>query len=137
MEVRSANTVHRLTLEAAAAILLAADATDNPIELQDEFHSSRAGGDEQFAPWGLLLTGLECDPPIIAMFPFYLMMCQAFTFEPSSAQENYVYAALTGVDWIKANSKFNSKIALFESVLDLQFRSSMTRHPAKIGRSGA
>jgi len=82
--------------------------------LQDEFHTSRAGGDEQFAPWGLLLTGLECDPPIIAMFPFYLMMCQAFTFEPTSAQENYVYAALTGVDWIKANSKFNNKIALFE-----------------------
>jgi hypothetical protein len=106
--------VHRITLEVGAAIILAADATDDPINLEDEIHSSKAGGDEQFAPWGLLLTGLECEPPIIALFPFYLMMCQAFTFEPTSAQENYVYAALTGIDWAKANSKFNSKMARFE-----------------------
>jgi hypothetical protein len=43
------------------------------------------------------------------------MMCQAFTFESNSEQEQYVYAALTGVDWARANSKFNSKLASFEN----------------------
>lgn len=105
---------NRVTLEVAAAVILAADATSDPISLTDETHSSRAGGDEEFAPWGLLLTGLECDPPILGLFPFYLMMCQAFTFEPASAQEHYVYAALTGIDWARAGGKFSKKMGLFE-----------------------
>ncbi|KAF3904433.1 hypothetical protein ABW21_db0208213 [Orbilia brochopaga] len=105
---------YRVTLEAAAAILLAADATEDPIELVPELHSSQAGADDQFTPWGLLLTGLDCQPPIIALFPFYLMMCQAFTFKPSPAKEDYVYAALTGVDWAKGKNQYSKKFALFE-----------------------
>lgn len=103
-----------VTLEVAVAVILAADATNNPVDLEIALHTSRAGGDGEFEPWGKLLTGLRCDPPIIAQFPFYLMMCQAFTFESISGQEQYVHAALTGVDWAKANSKFNSKLASFE-----------------------
>lgn len=88
------------TLEVSAAILLAADNTEDPVDLSIQLHASRAGGDDHFKSWGRLLTGLECDPPIIVQFPFYLMMCQAFTFEPTSHREDYVYAAMTGVDWV-------------------------------------
>jgi hypothetical protein len=42
-------------------------------------------------------------------------MCQAFTFEPISAQEHYVYAALTGIDWAKAKGNFNKRLELFEA----------------------
>ena len=107
---------YQYTLEIGAAILLAADATDKPVDLQAEFHTSRAGGDNHFSSWGKVLTGLECDPPIIVQFPFYLMMCQSFTFEPNSAREDYVYSALTGVDWAKGNNKFNDRIRAFESL---------------------
>jgi len=48
----------RVTLEVAAAVLLAADATDDSFVMEDEIHSSRAGGDDELAPWGQLLTGL-------------------------------------------------------------------------------
>ncbi len=105
---------YQITLETAAAILLAADSTDDPVELQDEFHSSKAGNDDHFASWGLLLTGLQCDPPIIAIFPVYLMMCQAFTFESNSAREDYVYSALTGIDWAKGKNMFSEKLTSFE-----------------------
>jgi hypothetical protein len=105
---------YQVTLEVAAAVLVAADATDEPVELEKEIHSSRAGGDDQFVPWGQLLTGLECQPPIISLFPYYLMMCQAFTFEPHPAREDYVYAALTGVDWAKGKNVYSEKFALFE-----------------------
>lgn len=88
------------TLEIGAAIILAADATQDPVDLTLQLHASRAGGDDHFMSWGKLLTGLECDPPIIVQFPFYLMMCQSFTFEPNTQREDYVYSALTGVDWV-------------------------------------
>lgn len=88
------------SLEIGAAILLGADTTDNPANLSIQLHTSRAGGDDHLLPWGRLLTGLECDPPIIAEFPLYLLMCQSFTFEPTVNREDYVYAALTGVDWV-------------------------------------
>ena len=42
------------------------------------------------------------------------MMCQAFTFEPISDQEHYVYAALTGIDWAKARGTFSRRLTLFE-----------------------
>ncbi|KAK6349521.1 hypothetical protein TWF696_005806 [Orbilia brochopaga] len=106
---------YKVTLEVAAAVLLAADATEDPIEIEAELHSSRAGADDQFTPWGTLLTGLDCQPPIIALFPFYLMMCQAFTFKPSPAREDYVYAALTGVDWAKGKNQYSEKFARFEA----------------------
>jgi hypothetical protein len=105
---------YRITLEVGTAILLAANTTEYPVEEQPSFHSSRAGADEHLAIWGRLLTGLECNPPIISMFPIYLMMCQAFTFEPHSAQEDYVYALLTGVDWAKGKSLYIDRIAAFE-----------------------
>lgn len=108
---------YQLTLEVGAAILLAADTTDDPVTLQNEFHPSKAGGDDHFSSWGKLLTGLECDPPIIAMFPVYLMMCQSFTFTPNPSREDYVSAALTGVDWAQGSShKFNAKLAAFEKL---------------------
>jgi len=91
---------YQSTLEVSAAILLAADATDDPVELELNLHASRAGGDDHFKPWGKFLTDLDCDPPIIAQFPFYLLMCQSFTFEPNWHKEDYVYSALTGVDWV-------------------------------------
>lgn len=91
---------YQSTLEVSAAILLAADATDDPVDLELNLHASRAGGDDHFKPWGKFLTDLECDPPIIAQFPFYLLMCQSFTFEPNNSKEDYVYSALTGVDWV-------------------------------------
>lgn len=91
---------YQSTLEVAAAIILAADATDDPVDLSLQLHASRAGGDDHFRPWGRLLTGLECDPPIIVQFPFYLLMCQSFTFEPTRHREDYVYSAMTGIDWV-------------------------------------
>ncbi|KAI1737121.1 hypothetical protein F4680DRAFT_460658 [Xylaria scruposa] len=104
------------TLEIGAAILLGADTTDNPIDLSLQLHASKAGGDDHLAPWGRLLTGLECDPPIIVQFPFYLLMCQSFTFEPTAHREDYVYAALTGVDWAKGQNKFSERLAAFEAL---------------------
>lgn len=91
---------YQTTLEVGAAIILAADATDDPVTLSIRLHASRAGGDDHFMSWGRLLTGLECDPPIIAIFPFYLLMCQSFTFEPTSHREDYLYSAMTGVDYV-------------------------------------
>ena len=93
---------YQCTLEISAAILLAANETDAPVDLALRLHGSQAGGDDHFKPWGRLLTGLECDPPIIVQFPFYLLMCQSFTFEPNWHKEDYVYSALTGVDWVSA-----------------------------------
>lgn len=94
---------YQYTLEIGAAILLAADKADDPVDLTLHLHPSRAGMDDHLIIWGRLLTGLECDPPIIAQFPLYLMMCQAFTFEPdlNSSREDYVYSTLTGVDWVR------------------------------------
>lgn len=98
-------------------MILAADATDHPVDIEIALHTSKAGGDDEFEPWGKLLTGLKCDPPIIAQFPFFLMMGRAFTFESNSAgQEQYVYATLMGIDWVRANSKFSSKFASFKDL---------------------
>lgn len=93
---------YQCTLEIGAAVLLAASGTDDPIDLSigAQLHASRAGGDDHFTSWGRLLTGLDCDPPIIVQFPFYLMMCQSFSFEPTGHREDYVYSALTGIDWV-------------------------------------
>jgi hypothetical protein len=93
---------YQCTLEISAAILLAADTCEDPVSVALQLHASRAGGDDHFKPWGRLLTGLECDPPIIVQFPFYLLMCQSFTLEPTILRENFVYAALTGVDWVSS-----------------------------------
>lgn len=101
---------YQCTLEICAAVLLAADKTDEPVKLNPKLHASQAGGDNHFTPWGHLLTELECDPPIIAQFPFYLMMCQSFTLEPKHLREDYVYTALTGVDWV---SNFSSSSVLY------------------------
>ena len=106
--------LYRCTLWAAAALLLAADKTVDPVNIQSDLHSSVAGGDEHFTSWGNMLTGLDCQPPIIAMFPIYLMMCQAFTFEKFADREDYAYAALTGVDWTKKQSEFGVMISEFE-----------------------
>lgn len=92
---------YQYTLELGAAILLAADSTNDPVNLSIQLHASKAGGDDHFTSWGRLLTGLECDPPIIVQFPFYLLMCQSFTLEPKPLKEDYVYSALTGVDWVR------------------------------------
>jgi hypothetical protein len=107
---------YQVTLQVGAAILLAADSTAEPIEIHEEFSSSKASNDDHFSPWGRLLTGLECDPPIIAMFPVYLMMCKAFTFEPDSVQADYVYSALTGVDWAKGENIFSDRLTAFEKL---------------------
>jgi hypothetical protein len=105
---------YQVSLEVGGALLLAASANGDPVDLQVEFHSSRAARDDHFAPWGKLLTGLECDPPIIAQFPFYLMMCQSFGLENDSSQEDYVYSALTGVDWAKGKNVFSERFVNFE-----------------------
>ncbi|KAI1384395.1 uncharacterized protein F4822DRAFT_432941 [Hypoxylon trugodes] len=107
---------YQSTLEIGAAILLAANDNNDPVDLSIQLHASRAGGDDHFKSWGKLLTGLECDPPIIVQFPFYLMMCQAFTFEPNTLREDYVYSAMTGVDWAKGQNKFNDRLAAFEAL---------------------
>ncbi|KAI0474341.1 hypothetical protein F4859DRAFT_87306 [Xylaria cf. heliscus] len=107
---------YQCTLEISAAILLAADNTDDPVSLSLQFHTSRAGEDDHLKSWGRLLTALECDPPIIAQFPLYLLMCQSFTYEPNNHREDYVYSALTGVDWAKGQNKFNDSINAFEAL---------------------
>lgn len=99
-DIDAIELTYQCTLEICAAILLAADKTDDPVKINPRLHASQAGGDDHFTPWGHLLTGLECDPPIIVQFPFYLLMCQSFTLEPVHLREDYVYTALTGVDWV-------------------------------------
>ena len=99
-DIDAIELTYQCTLEICATILLAADATDDPANLSLQLHASRAGGDDHFKSWGRLLTNLECDPSIIVQFPFYLLMCQSFTFEPNWHKEDYVYSALTGVDWV-------------------------------------
>lgn len=93
---------YQYALQIGAAILLAADKTDDPVDLALHLHPSRAGLDDHLSTWGTLLTGLECDPPIIAQLPLYLLMCQAFSFEPTShsARDDFVFSALTSVDWV-------------------------------------
>lgn len=103
---------YQCTLEVSAAMLLAADATDDPVDLELSIHASRAGGDDHFRSWGKFLTDLDCDPPIIAQFPFYLLLCQSFTFEPNWYREDYVYSALTGVDWVSNLHLLCSPLAL-------------------------
>lgn len=93
---------YQYSLEVGAALLLAADSTDDPVDLNLQFHATRADGDDHFVPWGRLLTGLECDPPVIGIFPFYLLLCHSFTLEPNPARENYIYASITpGIDWVR------------------------------------
>ncbi|KAF1966838.1 hypothetical protein BU23DRAFT_517281 [Bimuria novae-zelandiae CBS 107.79] len=113
-DIDAIELTYQCTLEICAAILLAADKTDEPVELNPKLHASQAGGDDHFTPWGHLLTGLECDPPIIVQFPFYLMMCQSFTLEPIHLREDYVYTALTGVDWARGQGKFSRRFEAFE-----------------------
>ncbi|KAI1422212.1 hypothetical protein F5Y12DRAFT_800014 [Xylaria sp. FL1777] len=108
--------IYQNTLEINAAIILAANNTEDPVNLSLQFHSSRAGRDDHLVSWGRLLTGLECDPPIIALSSFYLLLCQAFTFEPTSHKEDYVYAALTSADWMKGQNKFNDRLVAFEAL---------------------
>lgn len=105
---------YQVTLEVGGEILLAATKNGNAADVQAEYHSSRAARDDHFAPWGKLLTGLVCDPPIISQFPFYLMMCQSFSFETESSRENYVYSALTGVDWAKGKNAYSDRFKAFE-----------------------
>lgn len=102
-DIDAVELTYQFAVEVGAAVLLAADAADDPVDLSRhaQLHASRAGGDDHFASWGRLLTGLDCDPPIIVQFPFYLMMCQSFTFEPIGYREDYIYSALTGVDWVR------------------------------------
>ncbi|KAI1806764.1 hypothetical protein F4811DRAFT_550507 [Daldinia bambusicola] len=108
--------IFQCNLEISAANLLAADATDDPISLSIPYHTSGAEGDDHFSPWGRLLTGLECDPPIVANIPLYLLMCQSFTYEPTSHREDYVYSSLISIDWIKGNKKFKDRIEAFEKL---------------------
>ncbi|RAO72591.1 uncharacterized protein BHQ10_008603 [Talaromyces amestolkiae] len=42
------------------------------------------------------------------------MFCQSFTFEPGPAQADYVYAALTAVDWIKGNDEYRKRVESFK-----------------------
>lgn len=92
---------YQYSLEVGAALLLAGDATKNPVDRNLQLHATQADGGDHFASWGRLLTGLECDPPIIGIFPFFLLLSQAFTLEPNPLREDYIYAALTGVDWVR------------------------------------
>ncbi|KAH8198639.1 hypothetical protein TruAng_007180 [Truncatella angustata] len=115
-DIDAIELTYQCALEVGAAILLAADVTDDPVSLSVQLHASKAGGDDHLSSWGKLLTGLECDPPIIAQFPFYLLMCQSFTFEPTCHREDYVYSAMTGVDWIRGQNKFNDRLATFEAL---------------------
>ncbi|KAE9379798.1 hypothetical protein N431DRAFT_398304 [Stipitochalara longipes BDJ] len=107
---------YQVSLEVGGALLIAANENKNPVDLEVELHSSRAARDDHLIPWGKLLTGLECDPPIIAQFPLYLMMCQSFIFETDSSREDYVYSALTGVDWAKGKNVFSERFGAFEKL---------------------
>ncbi|KAK7713656.1 hypothetical protein SLS63_012038 [Diaporthe eres] len=117
-DIDAIELTYQFTVEVGAAILLAANATEDPVDLSmhTQLHASKAGGDDHFSSWGKLLTGLECDPPIIVQFPFYLMMCQSFTFEPIGYREDYIYSALTGVDWAKGSNKFNDRLNAFKAL---------------------
>lgn len=121
-DIDTVELTYQLTLEIGAAILLAADKTDDPVDLALRLHPSRAGMDDHFKTWGRLLTGLECDPPIVVQFPLYLFMCQAFSFETTSdsSHEGYVYSALTGVDWVRVvpyETHFQLRYASFQPAL--------------------
>jgi len=107
---------YQVSLEIGGALLIAATKNGNPVDLKVELHSSRAGRDDHLVSWGKLLTGLECNPPIIAQFPLYLMMCQSFGFETDSSQEDYVYSALTGVDWAKGKNVYSERFGAFEQL---------------------
>lgn len=103
-DIDAIEKIYQQSLAIGAAVLLAADGTDQPVSPVARLHASQAGGDDHFVSWGRLLTGLECDPPIIVIFPFYLLMCQSFTLETKPLPEDYVYSALTGVDWVRTDS---------------------------------
>jgi hypothetical protein len=105
---------YQVSIEVAGEILIAATRNGDAADLEVQYHSSHAARDEHFVPWGRLLTGLDCEPPIISQFPFYLMMCQAFSFEANSSRENYVYSALTGVDWAKGKNAYSDRFQEFE-----------------------
>ena len=104
--------VHQVTLEVGAEILIAAS-KDNISITHMPIHS-RGSLDEHLSPWGKLLTGLECDPPAISQIPFFLLLCQSFSLEAYSAQENYVYAALIAIDWMKGKNDESDRFKAFE-----------------------
>ena len=120
LDLNIAELIYQVSLEVGGALLLAATKDGDPVDLQAKFQSSQAGQDDHFSPWGDLLTGLECDPPIIAMFPIYLMMCEASGSsgssgsEAESAQEDYVYATFSGVDWASGEDSFTRKFETFK-----------------------
>lgn len=107
---------YQIALEVGAEIMIAADNTDDPIDIQPEFHSSRAGSGDHLSSWGRLLTGLECAPPNITILAVYLMFCQSFTFGPNPTQADYVYAALTAVDWVKGNNEYSKRVKKFKKL---------------------
>ncbi|KAG6010706.1 hypothetical protein E4U43_008546 [Claviceps pusilla] len=113
-DLRMMELMYQVSLEVGGEILIAATANGHAVSAKAEFHSSRAARDDHFSPWGKLLTGLVCEPPIISQFPFYLMTCQAFGFERESSQEDYVYSALTGMDWVKGKNAYSNSFMSFE-----------------------
>ncbi|KAG6232886.1 hypothetical protein E4U23_008463 [Claviceps purpurea] len=113
-DLRTIELAHQVALEVCVEILLASTANGHAVSLQDEIHSSCAAGDDHYAPWGKLLTGLVCDPPIVVQFPTYLMMCESFGFEKEPSRENYVYSALTAVDWVKGNNAYSDRFEAFQ-----------------------
>jgi hypothetical protein len=99
-DIDAIELTNHCALKIGATIILAADKCDDPVSVADSLHASRAGGDEHLPLWGKLLTGLQCDPPIIVQFSFCLLMCKSCTNEPTNPREDFVHSALTGVDWV-------------------------------------
>ncbi|PHH66014.1 hypothetical protein CDD81_539 [Ophiocordyceps australis] len=106
---------YQAALEISAAVLLAANATDDPGIANAEVHSSKAAQDDHFIPWGRFLTGLDLDPPLISMLPVNLLTCHAFTFCQDPQREDYVWSALTAIDWARGKDKFGQRLASCEA----------------------
>ncbi|PHH76828.1 hypothetical protein CDD82_3790 [Ophiocordyceps australis] len=108
-------SVFQVTLEASAALLLAANDTDDAVTSNDEVHSSKAAQDDHLIPWGRFLTGLDLDPPIISAPPVFLLMCHAFTLTQDRQREDYVSSALAAVDWVRGKDGFGQRVAAFKT----------------------
>lgn len=105
--------VYQVTLEVGTEILIAASKESDNIQAHTPIHS-RGSLDDHFASWGKLLTGIDCDPPAIAQIPYFLLLGQAFSLETYSARENYIYATLIAVDWMKCKNEESDRFKSFE-----------------------
>ncbi|KAI0527852.1 hypothetical protein F5B22DRAFT_7045 [Xylaria bambusicola] len=101
-------------------ILLKANKTDDPVDWSRDLHSSNAARDDHMIPWCELLVGETCKTPILGLFPFYLLLCKAYSGGEKllDDQINYKFSMMSGVDWFDRDDKSSEMFHEFSKELE-------------------